>query len=271
MSRSPLVSVILPHYRCERFLAEAVGSILRQKEVDLELLVLDDASEDGRWLEAVRGFAGDPRLRVYQSSRNVGHYRLKNAAIARIRSPFIALQDADDASEPERLVRQLEALERTRAHIMGCSFRYVTEDGATLRERRMVRRCNFWLALGKRFVSLHPTTVMRREVFDVLGGYDGTARVVADDDFIRRAVHLFRVRNIPDVLYRYRQRPDSLTASPGTGYGSAMREAYREGMLRRQRERQRLRSREELLASLRAPANDVPFELRRIDLSPHAG
>jgi glycosyltransferase involved in cell wall biosynthesis len=262
---APRVSVILPHYRCERYLGEAIGSILGQEGVDLELLVIDDASPGSAWLEVVRAFAGDPRLRVYRTSRNVGHYRLKNAAIAGLTTPFIALQDADDASEPSRLRRQLAALERTGAHVMGCGFRYVSADGEPLEEKRMVRRCNLWLALGKRFVSLHPTTVVRREVFDVLGGYDGTARVAADDDFIRRAARIYRVRNVPEVLYRYRRRADSLTGAPETGHGSPVREAYRQGMLRREEERRRIRDRARLLASLRAPANDLDFELLPVD------
>ena len=149
---------------------------------------------------------------------------------------------------------------------MGCGFRYVSADGEPLAEKRMVRRCNLWLALGKRFVSLHPTTVVRRELFDVLGGYDGTARVAADDDFIRRAARIYRVRNVPAVLYRYRRRPDSLTGAPETGHGSPVREAYRSAMLRREEERRRIRDRARLLASLRAPANDLEFELRPVDL-----
>ena len=264
---APQVSVILPHYRCERYLAEAIRSILSQEEVDLELIVVDDCSQDSAWLKVARAFAGDPRLRVYQTTRNVGHYRLKNAVIPGLASPFVAFQDADDASEPGRLRRQLAALEGTRAHVMGCGFRYVSESGEAIAEKRMVRRCNLWLSLGKRFVSLHPTTVVRREVFDVLGGYDGTARVAADDDFIRRAARLYRLRNVPDALYRYRRRPDSLTSAAETGHGSRIRESYRLAMLRREEERRHLRDHARLLASLRAPRNDVEFELRPIDLT----
>lgn len=266
MASLPQVTVLLTHYRCERFLAEAIASILGQEGVDLRLLLVDDASPDDGWLAVARELAGDPRLAVYQSTVNVGHYRLKNRLLAEVRSPFVALQDADDVSEPRRLSRQIAEMERTGAHVLGCGFAYIAEDGEVLGERRMVRRCGLWLRLGKRFVSLHPTTVVRREVFDALVGYDGTARFAADDDFILRAVRLFRVRNLPEVLYRYRQRPDSLTGSPDTGHGSAAREAYRRGMLERVAQRRRLRGRDALLASLKAPPNDVEFELRRIDL-----
>ncbi len=260
---APLVTVVLPHFGCEPFLAAAVRSILDQELGDLALLVVDDASPGDEWSSILGGFADDPRLAAYRTTVNVGPYRIKNAVLPTIRSPFVAFQDADDRSLPARLQRQIDAMRRRRIDVLGCSVDYLSTSGQRLFGKTMVRNCNLWLRLGKRFVALHPTTVVRREVFDVLGGFDGTTRFAADDDFFLRAAKLYRLRNLRARLYEYRLRDDSLTGAKTTGHGSAAREEYLAGVWERERQRRRA-GREELRRSLRAPGNDIRFELRRV-------
>ena len=259
----PEVTVMLAHYRCERYLRDAVCSILRQ-DVDLALWIIDDCSADDAWLDGIRDLAVDPRVSVYQTTRNVGHYRIKNVLLPLVRSPLIAFQDADDISDPPRLRRQLDTMRRSGAAIVGTGFRYIGEHGEQRETRRMVRRCNLWLRAGRSFVLLHPTSLIRRDVFDTIGGFDGTARFAADDDFLLRASMLFRIRNVPEPLYSYRMRPDSLTGSPQTGHASEVRRVYRTAMLARAAARRRVRSRAQLLQTLQPPANDVPFEVSRV-------
>jgi glycosyltransferase involved in cell wall biosynthesis len=261
---TPDVTVVIPHYQCERFLRRAVCSILSQQGVNLELWLVDDHSTGRAWLDALKGLTKDRRLVLYQTSCNVGHYRIKNALLPWIRSPYVAFQDADDFSDHLRLRTQLDEMGRSGAGIVGCSFRYISESGATISARKMVRRCNLWLRVGKAFVLLHPTTIVRREVFEDIGGFDGTARIGADDDFMLRAAMLYRIRNVRSILYAYRQRGDSLTGSPITGHGSRMRAAYSEAVWQRAATRRRLRSRQELVESLQVPRNDIEFELRRV-------
>lgn len=265
MAHVSTVTVIIPHYRSERYLRQAAESILLQDDVDLQVWIIDDASDGREWLETLRGLEKDERLVLYQSSRNVGPYRLKNAVLPLIQSPFVALQDADDCSDLRRLRIQLEAMRRTGADVMGCGFRYLSADSESVRpSRRLVRNCNLWLRLGKTCVILHPTSIMRREIFETLGGFDGSARFAADDDFTLRTSLAFRIRNVKDVMYSYRVHSDSLTCSPQTGFGSKARNEYLAAMWARHRARRRLRNRGELLRSLRAPANDIAFELRRL-------
>lgn len=264
---APEVTVVLPHYGCERYLRDAVESILRQ-EVDLDLWIVDDCSPDRRWLDAIEDLAADQRVALFQTTRNVGHYRIKNSLLPMLRSRFIAFQDADDVSHPGRLRAQLAELRRTGAAMIGTGFVYLSETGEALAIKRMVKHCNAWLRLGKSFVLLHPTSLVRREVFDAIGGFDGTARVAADDDFLLRASRVFPIRNVPAPLYSYRTRADSLTGSVDTGHRSTLRQRYRDALLARHVSRRHLHGRE-LLDSLRPPPNDVPFELRPVTV-PHS-
>ena len=114
---------------------------------------------------------------------NVGTYRIKNVALGMIASPIIAFQDADDISHPNRFDDELSLMRRTGAHVVGCSLNYISEDGSFIRFKRMPRNANFWLRLGKGFVSHHPTTIVRREVLETLRGFDGTTKFAADADF----------------------------------------------------------------------------------------
>jgi glycosyltransferase involved in cell wall biosynthesis len=259
------ISVIIPHFDCGDLLGHAVKSILDQSFEDLEVLVVDDASPTDRWRTALSKFRFDRRLRVFRTNRNVGHYRIKNSLLPMIRSPFIALQDADDGSHRDRLSKQLEYLRRTGADMVGCGFNRVQTDEPSCVPVKMVRNANLWIKLGKKFVLLHPTTLMRRDLACRLGGFDGTARVAADSDFILRAAHIGRIRNVPEVLYDYRIRSESLMGAAETGPGSQLRQGYAIEMWRREKARRRLRGKD-LLDDLRPPLNDIDFDLLPVEL-----
>ncbi|EDY52411.1 glycosyltransferase family 2 protein [Streptomyces clavuligerus] len=261
------VSVVLPHYDCARYVGDAVGSVLAQDRPDLRLYVVDDRSPDESWTTALRPYADDPRLTVLRTSRNVGHLRIKNQLLERITTPYVAFQDADDISLPDRLRRQLAVLERNRADLVGCAYEYIDAEGRATGRRRMPRHGNLWLRLGRTTVVLHPSTVVRRQALVRLGGFDGTVRFGADTDFHLRLARLYRLRSVRRTLYRYRIWPDSLTQAPDTGFGSPRRRAYTEAMHAQERRRRAARTREELLPLLIAPANDVDFELEPVRLT----
>jgi glycosyltransferase involved in cell wall biosynthesis len=263
----PLITVVMPHRGCETYLFKAAQSILEQTVADVRLIIVDDASETCEWLHTVRPLVSDPRVELLQSNLRVGPYRILNAVIPALTSPFVAFQDADDVSAPTRLERQLSLLAASRADIVGCSFMCVDADGHAVRAWKMRRFANLWHELGRNFLAHHPTTLVRREVFDVLGGYDGTTYFGADSDFMTRAAYLFRIRNCRSILYEYRQRVGSLTASPSTGFGSPARRRYRQELADRKQRWSRIRDRESLRAALRALPNDISFELNAVTAS----
>lgn len=259
----PLITVILPHFGCERYLFDAVSSILHQDVDELELKVIDDASPNDDWLHAIERLRGDPRLALYRTTHNVGPYRIKNRLVRATASPYIAFQDADDISHPARFRQQLHLMKQTNAQIVGCGFKYIAEDGRLVAKQRMARHVNLWMRFGRSFVALHPTTIVRSEVFETLGGFDGTTHFGADTDFFLRAAHLYRIRNVRAYLYDYRIRSNSLSTAQETGLHSQDRAHYVELMQERERQRRSLRG-EALRLSLLAPPNDIDFDLLEI-------
>src|SRR5262245_39958720 len=110
---APLVSVVMPAYNGERFVVEAVRSILAQTFRDFELIVVDDGSTD-RTAELVAAEQSrDPRVVVHRQPSNQGFRIALNAGCALARGELIARMDADDVSLPERFERQVAFL---RAH-----------------------------------------------------------------------------------------------------------------------------------------------------------
>ncbi|MBY0577511.1 MAG: glycosyltransferase [Burkholderiales bacterium] len=103
----PVVSVIIPSYNCERYIGETIGSILNQTFRDLELIVVDDGSTD-RTQEIVQSF-GEPVRLVTQT--NSGVCAARNRGIAEAKGAFICLMDHDDYWFPDKLARQLGALQ----------------------------------------------------------------------------------------------------------------------------------------------------------------
>ncbi|WP_030435445.1 glycosyltransferase family 2 protein [Actinoplanes subtropicus] len=259
-----MLTVILPHFRCARYLPAAVRSVLGQTVRNLRLVVVDDCSPDDDWVSALAPFRDDPRLTVLRASRRVGHLRLKNAVLPTVTTPYVGFQDADDESEPNRFAVQVAMLERGRADLVGSGFTQIDAEGRVTGMRRMPRNGNLWIRMGRTTVALHPTTVVRRAVFSRLGGFDGTAEFGADTDFHLRLARLYRIRNSRLPLYRYRVWAQSLTGAPETGFGSPARQAYVARLLEAEQRRKQARGPAELLPLLVAPGNDVDFDLEPV-------
>src|SRR5438105_9555149 len=97
ISAAPPISVCMPVYNAEAYLADAAGSVLSQTCGDFEFIIIDDGSEDSS-LEILQELArGDSRVRLY-SRPNTGYARALNEALSHARGEFIARMDADDVS-----------------------------------------------------------------------------------------------------------------------------------------------------------------------------
>ena len=105
----PLVTVAMPVYNAGNYLRLAVASIVKQTFTDWELLVMDDASNDGA-LDYVAKL-GDPRIRVLRDGHRTGIAVRLNQAVGLARGQYFARMDADDVSFPDRFARQVAALE----------------------------------------------------------------------------------------------------------------------------------------------------------------
>ncbi len=200
-SDPPAVTVLVGAYDNERTLPRAIASILGQTEPSLELIVIDDGSGD-RSADAARAAIGsDPRGRVIRLERNVGIARSLNAGLQAAAAPVVVIQDADDYSAPDRLARQLGALEADPSvAVVGARMREVDSDGRVLRPRTAFVAGEVGPVLLRFNPVPNGSAAFRRDVAVALGGYDPRYRYAAEYDLWLRIAERHRVVALDEQL-----------------------------------------------------------------------
>lgn len=215
----PKISVVLPVYNGERYLAEALDSILAQTFADFELIVIDDGSTDGSLSLLQEYEKRDARIRlVARENRNLA--TTLNDSVALAKGTWIARMDQDDIALPNRFERQLEWLEQTNADICGS---WIRTFGDTLpRIRRGYTRSEA-LRLQLLFNSCfaHPTVIVRRSVLEKYP-YNPSSVYVEDYELWTRLVaNGISCTNFPDVTLHYRVHNQQTTISKQFQQGAA--------------------------------------------------
>ncbi|MGE5280922.1 MAG: glycosyltransferase family 2 protein [Chloroflexota bacterium] len=218
MSSEPLVSVVLPCYDAERFLAQALESLLGQTYGRLEVLAIDDGSSDGTPRILAELAARDERIRVLRNPENQGVIRTLNRGVAEARGELIARMDADDVAAPTRIERQVAVLAaRPEIDVVGTGVEVV--DGATGRRLRP-RPVRCLEPGGARFAGLlvtpamHMTIAARAEAMRA-HPYGGTRESLHTEDYEMLARMLADgagICNIDEPLVRVRVDPGSVSA-----------------------------------------------------------
>jgi glycosyltransferase involved in cell wall biosynthesis len=205
----PRITVLIGAYNHEATLPRAVASMLAQTVEDLELIVIDDGSSD-RSVEVAESLAaGDPRVRVLPMGENVGIARSLNAALREARAPVVAVQDADDWSEPQRLERQLAVLDaEPDVAVVGSRMREVDEAGRELTPRTSFAPGDVGGVLMRFNPIPNTSAALRRSVVLDLGGYDPRYRYAMEYDLWLRVAERQRVVAIDQCGGAGRTRPD---------------------------------------------------------------
>jgi len=247
MTSLPRVSVVMSVFNGMPFLTAAVASIQAQTFADFEFVIADDGSRDGSWEALTLLAQADPRIRLLRNAFNVGASAARNQAMDQARGEFIACQDADDVSQPERLRRQVEFLD---AHpeigVLGTAPAFVDESGDFLGEGNAPIRTQDE-ELQPLLLEINcfcaPSVMFRRRLLDRTGGYNVNVAYAEDYDLLLRLAEVTKIANLPEGLYSYRQhdrstsrvhrfpqmqaKTDSLARALARRYGGAPPDALR--------------------------------------------
>jgi glycosyltransferase involved in cell wall biosynthesis len=199
----------MPAYNAGRFIAQAIRSVLEQQGVDLELVVVDDASTDDT--AAVVASIADPRLRLLRNDRRRGIGACHNIVLRASRARYIAHVDADDFILPGALRKMIDALAAdANAGQAHCYFFDVDAEGRTTRSafRRRWRDFHrgrrpdrdYRQALRTSSIANHLRTYPRA-VLERLGGFDETLPYAVDYDAALRVVDRHTIKLVPEFLY----------------------------------------------------------------------
>lgn len=153
----PMITVGIPVWNAEKYIVNAIKSVLSQTYQNFELLISDDGSSDST-LSIVRSFT-DPRIRIIEGNGNVGIASRLNEQIEQARGKYFARMDADDIMFPTRLERQIEIMEKSPAiDVLGTSIIAIDESFSILGLRRSWKGKEEY---GKANYLLHPTIMAR--------------------------------------------------------------------------------------------------------------
>ncbi len=231
----PAVSVLLPVFNGERYLHEAIQSVLSQTFADFELLLLDDGSTD-RSLSIGQEFAGnDMRVRVI-SRENRGLVASLNELLEHAQSELFARMDADDVCLPDRLQRQVDYL---RSHAdtvcVGGDVELIDERGRFLTVQRMLEHDEAVQreALKGHTTICHPCAMYRRASILAVGGYRLEFYPTEDLDLWLRLGELGLLANLPGPILRYRLHGGSISGNSADAQREAARRACAEAWRRR--------------------------------------
>jgi len=229
----PRVSVVMPAYNTERYIAAAVCSALHAGEPQIEVLVVDDGSTDGTVAE-VRAI-GDRRVIVIETSRSGGPARPRNIGMARARAPYVSMLDSDDLLKPGKLAASVAALDRnpSSGFAFGDYERIDAQDKLleasvlhgypTFCVLPSIELQDSWRLIPQSVLAgglLHENfigtsgVVIRTDLARSLGGFDETLTCSEDRDMWFRLAHCCDALYLPQIGHSYRKHESSLTQRP---------------------------------------------------------
>lgn len=210
--RQPLVSVIMPVYNNAATLSRAVYSILRQSLRDLELIIIDDGSEDKSYAVAAR--MRDPRIRLYRNEKNCGVSATRNRGIELMQSGFMAPMDADDVSPGKRLERAFALLQKNPSLGMCGGFtRWSGWGWRSFVERQPTGVNAFRAYMLFNMPTHHGALMVRKAVLDRHGiRYRENLHAAIDLDLLYTLQRYTEGDNVPAIMSHYHYNPRGITA-----------------------------------------------------------
>ena len=211
----PAISVVLPVYNGEKYLAEAIESVLQQTFTNFELIIIDDGSVDGS-LEIIRKFEkADGRVRIV-ARKNRGLAITLNESIDISRSNLIARMDQDDVCLPNRLARQYEFMQQHPETVaLGSAAKFIDSEGLSV--------CSYLPPTDDAILSqmfpgspfVHPSVMLRKDAFYKAKKYPEKMRLGGEDVVLFGRIAKFgTLRNLSTALIKYRLVPGSMSRKP---------------------------------------------------------
>ena len=199
----PLVSVIIPNYNYASYVREAIDSVLAQDYPSVEVIVVDDGSSDDS--RAVIESYGDKVRAIFQ--QNQGVCATRNNGVKVSRGEFVAFLDADDAWMPSKISRQMERFANPDVGLVHVGVSHIDGAGKVIREDvegKEGRVASDLLLLKPVILGGGSGVVIRRHIFDAVGGFDTRLSTSADWELYYRIATRCEVAFVPEALVRYR-------------------------------------------------------------------
>ncbi|HTL31400.1 MAG TPA: glycosyltransferase [Tepidisphaeraceae bacterium] len=206
----PRVSILMSAYNREAYVAHAIRSITAQTFNDFELLIRDDGSGDRTLEVAKQAAANDPRVQI-SSGKNLGQIGALNQLAQRATGQFICWVDSDDLLATAALAETVALLDaKPEVGMVYTNYMSINEAG---NPRGPGKRCQIPYSKDRLlidFMTFH-FRLVRRSIWDQLGGLDPQAEVAEDYDFCLRLSEVTEIHHLERSLYYYRVHDDTVS------------------------------------------------------------
>lgn len=211
---NPKITVLMSVYNGEKYLKEAVDSILNQTYKDFEFLIVDDNSND-KTSEILSSYS-DPRIKIIKNVTNLGLTKSLNIGLREARGEYIARMDADDISLPERLKIQTEFMDTNKDIVLTGSWAQLIDDnGKEISIAKVTNDINiikYSFILGKP-PFIHSSWIFKTEIIKKLGGYNESYKNAQDFELLSKLILNNKITNIQKELVKLRIHSQSITAN----------------------------------------------------------
>ena len=201
----PILSVIMPVYNTEKYLKDAVESILTQTFAHFEFIIIDDCSTDSSY-EILQTYAEkDSRIKLYKNEANRGISYTRNKLINLTSTNFLATQDSDDISMKERLEKEYNFLVAHEEYaVVGSNNEIIDEQGKTIWYRAYSN--NIPSVILKKSPLSQPSTMFRKNIFLEVGWYDNINYGEDYDLWLKFYSRWYKIKNLDKILLKLRIR-----------------------------------------------------------------
>ena len=212
-NNKPKISVLMPAYNAEKYIAESIESILNQTFTDFELIIVDDASKDSTWEIINRYSEKDTRIKAYRNEENIGVTKNRNSLIKKALGDYVAWQDADDISHPSRLELQHNFMQdNNNIGICGGYLEFFNQNGTIFIQKYDEKD----VELRKKIFRYSPVSqgvsMIRKNVFLFTGLYNEQLDQAEDLEMTFRIGSRYEFANIPLILLKYRKHTESISS-----------------------------------------------------------
>jgi len=203
-------SVVMPVHNGEKYLMEAIESVLNQTYTNFEFLIIENCSTDSS-VEIIKSY-NDPRIRLI-FEEDCGSAQAYNRGFREAKGEFVFIHDHDDVSHPERFEKQLNCMIENDIDICGSYFNIIDEGGNKLVEvQPPLSNDEITKSFYYNVTHLYnPTLCLKKEIFNIFGYFDQKYSPSFDLEFILRIIYDVRVSNAAIPLLNWRRDKTSLS------------------------------------------------------------
>lgn len=212
---TPKVSILMAAYNAEKYIEQSIESILKQSFQEFEFIIIDDCSVDSTW-QILQNYTGgnNSKIKISRNTHNLGVSKTRNKLIRQAKGEYLAWQDADDISAPNRIQDQYEYFtDHPKVVILGSCIQFIDESGTLLDVRKYaefdknLRKNIFkYSPVSQPVAMIRKSSLMKTELFD-----EGLLQA-EDLDLSFKLGQYGEFANIQDILLYYRYHPLSLSA-----------------------------------------------------------